>query len=538
MKPRLIGPPAVVASSDDDAFSLPVGRRPAHEGASYSDPTLSDWYASGGSADADLLPEWDTLARRSRDLERNNGYITGAVQSFKDSIVGHKLAVNPAPNATLLGWDATRADEWARYTRAQFETWFNDPSEFHAGRVMSGRMATIQAIGGWFMNGDHFALPFWKAFPGCRWNTKIMPVEGDRVDTPPHLVNSREVRKGIEYDKLGAVKAIWFRKVHPGDHPSAWATGVAPDDYVRVPAYTSWGRRRVIMLFDPERAGQSRGRPMVTSIIRELRMAGHYTRTELQAAIVNALVAGVLESNMDPETAAGVFASRDQDPNAYWKQSMAEYRPRLKGGAILQLPLGASFKSHAPQRPNSAFDAFMQSVLHNIAAGLGISYEILTKDFTRTSYSSARATLLETWRFFMSKRAWIEEQWLQPMYELWLEEAVNAGVIEAPGFYENRYAYARCNRWTMAGRGWVDPNKEAQGGLLRRRSRVTSLMQECAEQGNDWREVIDQTAIEEAYMREKGIDLILPEAQNVRTDSVDDPNEEGRDLSTPPEEEA
>jgi lambda family phage portal protein len=502
----------------------------SYAAASYDDPSLVGWYPHGGSADSDLLDELDTIVPRSRDLERNNGYVHGAKQTYCDNIIGHQLSVNPSPNREVLGWTPDQADAWSRQVRAQFETWFNQPTEIDATMMQNGRELTVQALAGWFMNGDSLAVPLWRPTQFGRWNTRLQAVETDRVETPPFMTGRKTIRKGIEYDRVGAIKAIWVRKTHPGEGHMLSATSSTaelvdgPYQYRRIPAFTPWGRRRFVMLMDKERPGQSRGRPMVTAIMREIRMAGHYTRTELQATIANSLVAGVLKSSLDPETAQSLFNS-GTDRDDYWRSSFAKYAPKLKPGGILQLPLGADFESHVPGRPNQAFDAFMQSVLHNVAAGLGISYEVLAKDFSRTNYSSARATMLEVWRFFLSKRAWIEAQWLQPIYELWFEEAVNAGVISAPGYYENRHAYTRCSRWTMAGRGWVDPMKEAQGAQLRRRSRITNLKHECAEQGLDWRDVVDQAAIEEQYMREKGIDFVLPEAQTVATDSLDVKND-------------
>ncbi|WP_449235596.1 phage portal protein [Azospirillum doebereinerae] len=90
---------------------------------------------------------------------------------------------------------------------------------------------------------------------------------------------------------------------------------------------------------------------------------------------------------------------------------------------------------------------------------MNIPYELLVKDFSQTNYSSARAALLEAWRFFNGRRAWLGTYWATPVFDLWLEEAVNLGEIEAPDFYANRFAYTRC-RWIGAGKGWVDPVKE------------------------------------------------------------------------------
>jgi capsid protein len=114
---------------------------------------------------------------------------------------------------------------------------------------------------------------------------------------------------------------------------------------------------------------------------------------------------------------------------------------------------------------------------------------------------------LEGWRYFNSRRTWIEENWLNPIYGLWLEEAVNAGQVDAPGFYDNRYAWSATRKWTMTGRGWVDPAKEATGAEKRMGARISSLASECQEQGTDWRDVTDEIKIIEAYAKEQGVEL-------------------------------
>ncbi len=93
----------------------------------------------------------------------------------------------------------------------------------------------------------------------------------------------------------------------------------------------------------------------------------------------------------------------------------------------------------------------MLAVLRHIAAGLNLPYELLLKDFSKTNYSSARAALLEAWRYFHGRRRWLMDYWLRPIYELWLEEAINSGLVEAPDFYAKRYAYSRC-RFIFGGR--------------------------------------------------------------------------------------
>jgi capsid protein len=92
---------------------------------------------------------------------------------------------------------------------------------------------------------------------------------------------------------------------------------------------------------------------------------------------------------------------------------------------------------------------------------------------------------------------------------MWLEEAVSNGQVEAPNFYENKAAYTRC-KWIGPARSQIDPVKEAQAAAIRLQNRTTTLEAECAESGQDWNEVLEQTALENARMSELNL---LPEVQ-------------------------
>ncbi|WP_156509106.1 phage portal protein, partial [Oleiphilus sp. HI0132] len=154
--------------------------------------------------------------------------------------------------------------------------------------------------------------------------------------------------------------------------------------------------------------------------------------------------------------------------------------------------------------PNSAYSSFVENILRHIGTGLNLPFELLMKDFSKTNYSSARAALMEAWRYFIGRRHWLATYWAKPVYELWLEEAVNKGLIEAPGFYQNKALWCRC-KWIGPGRGWIDPVKEAKASKIRLETGLSTLEDECATQGLDWEEVLEQRAREQAKMRELGL---------------------------------
>ncbi len=149
------------------------------------------------------------------------------------------------------------------------------------------------------------------------------------------------------------------------------------------------------------------------------------------------------------------------------------------------------------------------------------------KDFSKTNYSSARAALLEAWRYFNARRQWMATYWARPVYELWLEEAINRGIVDAPDFYERRAAWTRC-KWIGPGRGWVDPVKEAKAAHLRMQIGLSTLEDECASQGLDWEEVLEQLAREKAKIMELG--LSINDVNSILNTTPNNQEEEDEDL--------
>ncbi len=481
----------------------------AHVGASHTDIGLSNWMPYAGSADADLLPDLDMLVPRARDLARNDGIASGGQQTLKDNIVGAVLRLSAMPDYRLLGWPVERAREWANDVEPKFREWADTP-DCDAANELTLLGLTTQALGGAMLNGDAIALPLWLPRPTAKMATRIHMVESDRMKTPPLLQTREDIRGGIERDFYGAPVAYHFSKRHPGDALGGRYVVTGLDEWERVPAFTPWGRRRVIHLHDKERTGQSRGKPIVSSVMKEFHMAGKFASTELEAAVANSLIAAFLESNLDQQSAESLFGN---EPRAAWNESVKQARNlrQMKGAAIIPLPAGAKLSPFIPGRPNAAFESFMTVVMRKIAAGMNVPYELLMKDFSKTNYSSARAALLEAWRYFNGRRRWLTDVWLRPIYELWMEEAVNAGIVDAPDFYRNRYAYTRC-RFIFAGRGWVDPVKEAEAAGTRMKHGLSTLEAECAEQGLDWEEVLEQQALEAKKKRDLGLPLEIAAA--------------------------
>lgn len=460
----------------------------AHNAAAQDDPALGAWVPPAGSADSDLLDELGTITPRARDLVRNNPIASGAVVTLKDNVIGHQMRLSAQPKSRLLGWDKDTASEWSNNTEDQYSTWA-DTTECDAARTQTMLGLTLQAFTGAMVNGDSFGLVMWLPRADGRWATRIQTIEADRVATPPWLMHDKTIKGGVKVDDFNAPEGYWIQKQHPGDNLLLHTAGKENWEYVT--AFTPWGTRRVIHLFEKERSGLSRGKSIFTAVMREFKMLGEYLGYELQASMLNAMIARMIKTDMSPDAVAEVFGSEMGDDSYYATASKSINNRKMKGGTFQVIPAGFVMDDSAPVRPNAAFSEFVESIDRVIAAGLNIPYELLLKDFSKTNYSSARAALIEAWRFFHSKRRWLQDQWVNPIYEIWMEEAVDLGRVDAPDFYQNKFAYCSC-RWVFSGRGSIDPVKDAKAAELRLKMSHSTQQKECAELGEDYEDIQNQ----------------------------------------------
>ena len=86
-------------------------QRTSRETVNWSPPQLI-------SPDALINPVKDMADARAQDLLQNDGYVTGALHTNRDSIVGAQYMVNSTPNIDVLQQlVATSKDAWVRKIR-------------------------------------------------------------------------------------------------------------------------------------------------------------------------------------------------------------------------------------------------------------------------------------------------------------------------------------------------------------------------------------------------------------------------------------
>jgi capsid protein len=131
-------------------------------------------------ADAELLPSYDLLVARSRDLDRNNGVASGAFQSLQDNTVGIGLRLSASPDYRALGRDINWAEDWSRQVESLWAAWANTTACDVAGRMTFATMTQL-VFRLSLQCGEALALPLWMERPDTPFRTCLQLEETDRL---------------------------------------------------------------------------------------------------------------------------------------------------------------------------------------------------------------------------------------------------------------------------------------------------------------------------------------------------------------------
>lgn len=487
-----------------------------HTGASKTLRDTRYWRPRQRSADASLRRELRPLTDRARDLEANSGVAKGAAQLFADHVIGPQLRVNMRPNWRALGRSQDWAFEFAANVEARLQAHFNSRFAFDFERQQTLTEMASTVLRGDFSAGGHLVLPFFEpSRPGVRYGTCFMSVEIDRLSNPQGKPDSATLRDGVQTDRRGVIEGYHVLEQHPGD----WLHfGGSSRKTTFVPAAFPWGRPRLLHCFTKTRAGQTKAGPALAAVLREFKALRRYRQAELNSAVTHALTTYFIKTDISSEQVAELFTSSEKylEERADHNDGANGLREQLANAeeednrAVVLFP-NESVESPKTPRDNDQMEVFSGGVYQEIANCLGISRETLLRDFTKSTYASAKAALAMDWRRFMTVRtSLIGNSYAIPITAMCVEEMVAVGDIDAPDFYEQIDAYTACSV-VGTGRGWLDPSREANAARTRIAGGFSNQLIENAEQGADWQDVMLQRAYEIKAAFDTAERLGLPE---------------------------
>ena len=510
----------------------------AYEAADRNLRDLALWQPPIQSVDSDILPDKPVADARAMDIARNDAYVASGQRIHQDSIVGAQYRLSAQPNLLVLGggkFDETWEVEFQEEVEAKFGAWAESEDNWpDAARRNTFTGLVRLNVGIHVTSGESLSTVEWLRDQPRPMQTAIQMIETNRLCDPgDRAFDPATVRGGIEMNSYGAPIAYYIRR---GQLDRFGFSRVA-DTYkwARIAATKPrLNRRQVLHIMEQMRPAQTRGISQMMSALKEMHITKKFRDITLQNAVVNASFAASIESELPTEAAFETLGSKNvgqavTDYATSYLGAVAEYSNSAKHMAIdgVKIPHffpGTKLNLTPMGNPGGVGQDFEASLLRYIAANLGVGYEQLSKDYSETNYSSARASLLETWKYMQSRKRAVADRFANMVYKLWLEEALGKGMISsmpngAPNFYDglNGDAYAKAT-WLGAGFGQIDELKETQAATLRIKTNLSTLEREYGRQGLDWRQSLRQIARERKLMSE--LDIPLPEDAENNTENA------------------
>ena len=395
-----------------------------------------DWIAPTTSADGTIIPDLIRLNGRSRQLLRDEPWAKSIQRSFRRNVVGTGItpAIDTKPfGADWLAWSesATDVDLEQRRNFVGVQQWAVDEL------IAVGECFVVRWITGDPVRGKRLRLQLFEFEQLDRYKISYTDERG----------NINEVRHGIETDVNGAPVAYHFYRRHPNDVLAVGRPSPLMLESVRIPA------AMVCHVYDPERARQSHGISRLAPVLSKIRDLSEYDAAQLRVARAEASIGLIIRGTDD-----------GSDPL------------ELDGLNVAYLGENEEVTTFAPSRPGNTYDPFVRAQLKAIAAGVGISYDQIARDFDDGSYSSKRQGALEDRREFEPLQKMLIAKLCRPIMEdfVFVWSLRNAAATD----YFVRDTPESVD-WQGQGWDWVDPEAQGNGVALKMALGLTTRTKEA-----------------------------------------------------------
>lgn len=393
-----------------------------------------------------------TLRNRSRKFVRDNGWAKSAVNAIVNNAVGE--GIRPAPSIGTKNQIKKVKELWYEWAESTKCDWDGKSTFYGLQNII---MMEIAEAGDCLIvrrrvNDD---IPI-----------KIQVVEGDQLDESKNFVNEMGYAcLGVQYNTSGQIIGYWVFPKHPND---AFSMFSLQSEFI--------AKEDIIHPYEILRAGQVRGVPMGVSSFLKLSDFSDYEDAQLvrqkAAAAYCAFVTGREKENDDVEM--------------------------LEPGTIQYLNENETITFGNPPKADG-YSEYSTKILQGIAASYGITYEMLTKDYSNVNFTSGRMAMLNCLSQF---KKW-QYQMLVPMVcaPVW-DWFINACIISGK---LSKYVPCNSRDWTAPRVQMIDPNKETTALVLKLQNGLTSWSEVIRESGRDPDELYDELMREREELKKIGI---------------------------------
>jgi len=447
-----------------------------------------------------------TLRARARDMAKNSPHFRKFISMAKSNIVGHKgiqlqadAMIGQRPHTTLNSrvetafWEWGHREtctlsgklDWVQVQQLAAETLIRD------GEVLIEHIEADNEFG--------YTLKF--------WNVDWLDETHNEI-----LRNGNRIIMGVEVDRND--KPIAYHLTEP---PSAsiYSHNVSGDRYRRrVPAADM---THIFIVTEDE--CQIRGVTWFHASLLQGKDLHEYQGGVVQSARVAAHTFGFLKQTAAEE----ISVLGEDDENCALPPIHIDKQPL----SVNILDPGFDFQQFDPKQPTQNHSEFMNSMLHTLAAGMGVTGFSLAGDMSQVNFSSARVGLGEEREVWKSLQMLIAQTLCRDVFRRWLTMAWLKGRVEMTAMHFNQLMEP-----TFRPRGWsyIEPAKDIKAAIDGIQNNLLTYREHFAAQGIDleeWlqakqkeKELFAQYQIEYAPQQPKQIAAPAPPAEPDDDDDI------------------
>lgn len=440
------------------------------------------WTTFPQGANYILRCDLPALRARARDMAKNSPHFRKFLQMAKSNIVGHKgiqlqcdamfgsgrpyTAINSRVEEAFWQWgkrgtctDSGRLS-WIEVQNLAVEMLIRD------GEFLVEHIDADNAFG--------YSLRFWNVDWLDETHNELLP-------------GGRRIVMGIEMDNR--------------DRPVAyWLTEPPSENFYGYDQQNRRYRRRVDAknithrFLVTEDECQLRGITWFHAALLQGKDVHEYATGVVQSARVAAHTFGFLKQTAAEEVDfTGDDGQCDLPPLQIDKQPLS----------INLLDPGLEFQQFKPEQPTQNHAEFMNSMLHVLAAGLGVTGFSLAGDMSEVNFSSARVGLGEEREVWKSLQMFVADTLCRDVYQRWLLSAWLKGAVEFSADFLDQLLEPT---WRPRGWSYIEPQKDITAAIDAIGNNLLTYREHFAERGIDLEEWLQGKQKEMDLFKQYGIE--------------------------------
>lgn len=348
----------------------------------------NDWVRGAGtSANAEIQGALPTLRNRHRELSRNNGYVSAAIDATVSLTIGDGMKpVARGSDQAKVALANELMREWAEGVACDGD-----------GRLdLFGLQALVMRTES--ESGEALVLRNVRPVRGRRIPLQIRVLEGDYLD---HLrdgvIDGRTVKQGVAFGAIGERAGYYLHSRHPGDGASVYGGSQLVS------------ATELAHIYEIGRPGQVRGVPRGAAVMTRVRNLDQFQDARVRQQMVAACLAAFVAQGEEGKLKGDVLPTK------------------LEPALIARLGPGESVSYANPPSVTGQAE-FITGEEHVIAKAYGLNHQILTGNIGGANFASSKIGRLDVYaNVGRWRRTMIVPQFCKPIEHWFLEAAGLAG---------------------------------------------------------------------------------------------------------------